>query len=67
MSGGIGVLEYSIIALFLSVPEHKARGKHLELIEDVTFKGRIHPVLERLSYVSFYSVGVSEGLCNIVP
>ena len=67
LSGGIGVLEYSIIALFLSVPEHKAQGKHLELIEDVTFKGRIHPVLERLGYVAFFSVGVSEGLYNIVP
>ena len=39
LRGGDGILEDSIVALFPSVPENKAWGKHLELVEDVTFKG----------------------------
>ena len=66
LRGGDGILEDSIVALFPSVPENKAWGKHPELIEDVTFNGKIYPVLERLGYVAFYSIGASEGLCNIV-
>ena len=67
LRGGIGVLEDSVVALFLGVPKHKAYGKHPELIEDVTFKRRFHPALERIGCVAFHSVGASESLRNIVP
>ena len=41
LRGGDIILEDSIVALFPSVPENKAWGKRLELVEDVTFKGVI--------------------------
>ena len=49
------------------MPKNKARGKRLELIEDVTFKGGIHPIFQRLSDIAFHSVGTPENLNHIVP
>ena len=66
LRGGDGILEDSIVALFPSVPKNKARGKRLELIEDVTFKGVIHPIFQRLSNIAFHSVGTFEKFYNIV-
>ena len=62
-----GILEDSIVALFPSVPKNKARGKHPKLVEDVTFKGGIHPIFQRLSDISFHSVGTPEKFFHVVP
>ena len=67
MSRGFGVLKDSVVSHFPGVPEHKSHSEHKNLIEDINFKRRVHPVLKRVSYVSFHSINAPKILRNIVP
>ena len=64
---GGGVFKNSVVSLFPGKPKDKSRGKIPELIEDVTFKGTVHPVFESFRDITFYSVGTSEIPSHKVP
>ena len=64
---GGGVFKNSVLSLFPGNPKDKSEDKSLELIEDVTFKGIVHPVFESFNDITFKSVGSSESPIHKVP
>ena len=64
---GGGVFKNYIVSFFLGEPKNEARDKSPKLVEDVTFKGVVHPVFESLGNIAFYSVGTSESHSHKVP
>ena len=53
LSGIFGTFEDSIVSLFPSALEHVPWSRHPKFIEDISFKRRIHPLLERIGSITF--------------
>ena len=65
-SGG-RVFKNFAISFFPGEPKNKAGDKSPKLVDDVTFKGAVHPFFESFSTIAFYSVGMSKSHSHEVP